>query len=276
MFEIGEEGGEALAAFVGEAAVAFLNVVVAVPRLERTVPDLDVAHAALYEAAGNEHLFRLRGVAVERANGGGFAVDVEGVGRSGLHPKRCLETLDARLEGGVGAGGLVAAVERRGEVELRALGGGIEVGVGEMVDEVGGFAVLRFDVSALVGAREEGGLPVVGTGDGHALGDEDDEAGEVVVFGAEAVGDPRADAGAGHNAGAAIHEAQTVFVDRRIRIHRADHAEIVSVFGRERTEEFADLKAGLAVARETKRRAEGGAGGTLGGEMDGEALAVEF
>ena len=156
LFEIGEEGGEALAAFVGEAAVAFLNVVVAVPRLERTVPDLDVAHAALYEAAGNEHLFRLRGIAVERANGGGFAVDVEGVGRSGLHPKRCLETLDARLEGGVGAGGLVAAVEGGGEVELRALGGGVEVGVGEMVDEVGGFAVLRFDVSALVGAGEEG------------------------------------------------------------------------------------------------------------------------
>ena len=119
-------------------------------------------------------------------------------------------------------------------------------------------------------------MPVVGTGDGHALGDEHDEAGEVLVFGAEAVGDPGADAGAGHNAGAAIHEAETVFVNRRIRIHRADHAEIVSVFGRERTEEFADLKAGLAVARETKRRAEGGAGGALGGEMDGEALAVEF
>lgn len=50
----------------------------------------------------------------------------------------------------------MAAVEGGGEVELRALGGGVEVGVGEMVDEVGGFAVLRFDVSALVGAGEEG------------------------------------------------------------------------------------------------------------------------
>ena len=64
----------------GEAAVVDLDIVVGVPRLADAVPDLDEADPFFEETAGGEELAALGGVAVELANGGGFAGDGECVG----------------------------------------------------------------------------------------------------------------------------------------------------------------------------------------------------
>ena len=54
--------------------------------------------------------------------------------------------------------------------------------------------VLRVDVGALVDAGQEAGLPVLRLLDRVAAGAHGDEAGQVLVLAAQAVGDPRAEA----------------------------------------------------------------------------------
>ena len=55
-----EQGGDGLVALLGQAAVVDFEVVVAVPRLAVAVLDLHEAHAALDQAAGDQHLPGLR------------------------------------------------------------------------------------------------------------------------------------------------------------------------------------------------------------------------
>ena len=274
-FEVGEQSGEALVALLGQLAVVGLEVVVAVPGLEGAVPDLDVADAALDQSAGDEHLPGLGAVAIQLADGSGLLADVEGVAGLGLHAEGGLEGVKAGLERGVGGVLLeVAGIELLEEAELLALERGGKRGIFEIGDELVGLAVEGLDVGALVGTGKEGALPVVRTGDGHAAGDQDDEAGEVGIFGAEAVGDPGADAGPGHDAGTAVEKAEGVFVNGGVGVHRAHHAEVIRVGGGQAVEQLADLEAGLAVAAEGEGGAEGGAGGPLRGVVDGEPAAV--
>lgn len=61
------------------------------------VPDLDDAHAALDEPAGDKELFALLAGAVGGAGGFGFFGDVERVGGLGLHPEGDLVGFEARL-----------------------------------------------------------------------------------------------------------------------------------------------------------------------------------
>ena len=64
------------------------------------------------------------------------------------------------------------------------------MGAADVFDELVEFAVLGVDESALEGSGEEAGLPVFGIFDRHAAGAHGDEAGEVLIFRAEAVEDP--------------------------------------------------------------------------------------
>ena len=62
------------------------------------VPDLDDAHAALDETAGDKELFALLAGAVGGAGGFGFFGDVERVGGLGLHAEAEFERLDAGFQ----------------------------------------------------------------------------------------------------------------------------------------------------------------------------------
>src|SRR3954469_23245836 len=99
-------------------------------------------------------------------------------------------------------------IELREKVELAALLGLVGVLVLDVLDELFDFLVLGVDVGALEDAREEAALPVLGFLDGVAAGAHDDEAGEVLVVGAEAVGDPGAHGGANQAGLAAVHEEE--------------------------------------------------------------------
>jgi hypothetical protein len=75
------------------------------------------------------------------------------------------------------------------------------------------------------------------------------EAGKVLVFAAQAVEEPGAEAGTGESLLARVHlKAGAVVIDV-VRDHRADEAKIVHASGDVR-EQFADGRAALAVARE--------------------------
>ena len=58
-------------------------------------------------------------------------------------------------------------------------------------------------------------------------GHSDDEAGQVLVLGAQAVGDPRAHARPRQRALAAVHQQQRRLVVRDVGVHRADDADVV-------------------------------------------------
>ena len=99
--------------------------------LRAAVDQLDEAHAALGEPAGDEALpaeaVALAALqAVERERRVAFLVEIEDLARLGLHVEGGLEGADARGEIGVaGAGAEVAVVERVGEAELEFLQAGL-------------------------------------------------------------------------------------------------------------------------------------------------------
>lgn len=85
LFEIFEQGADGLVALFGEFAVVHFDVVVIIPRLACTMPDLDEADAAFKQAAGDEDLAGLGALAVHGADVVRFATDIEGVGGIHLH-----------------------------------------------------------------------------------------------------------------------------------------------------------------------------------------------
>ena len=93
-----------------------------------------------------------------------LAVDVEGVGRFGLHAVGQLERLDAGFELGVAA----ARLERCRSLSLRSRSscrrcsaGASQAVVADVLDQLLNVGVLRVDVGALVGARQERRPPVL-------------------------------------------------------------------------------------------------------------------
>ena len=64
---------------------------------------------------------------------------------------------------------------------------------------------------------------------GIAAGAHRDEAGQVLVLGAEAVGDPAPHARADQPRFAAVHQQERRLVIRHVRVHRADDADVVDV-----------------------------------------------
>ncbi len=188
----------------------------------------------------------------------------------GLHAEGQLEGGDAGGEAGVvGAGGFVVFIEGAKEVELLALGCWGEVGIVQVGDgffEVG-------DEGALITGGEECGAPE-GSALGRLAGAEDDEAGEVAAFAAEAVGEPGAETRAREGLFARVHLETCAVVIDIVGDHGADDAEVVGVAG-EVGKQIADFEAGLAVAGEFEWRGEevAGAGALELGHGEWEGLA---
>ena len=238
----------------------------AVPRLPLAVPHLDVAHAALDEPAGDEHLPPLGVVAVAVADMLWLAGDVEGLPRLCLHAPGQLHRGQPGLElWVVVAGGQVPAVERRRQIELAALGIAVEEWVADILDEVLHLPLGGVDVGSLIRAGEKGVAPVLRALDRIPTRAHRHEAGEILIFRPQAVGHPRPDGGADEPAIAAIHEHQRRLVIGDIGVHRANDEEPVGMPGH-RWKQIADLQPALAVATEGERRGERRTGATFGGK----------
>src|SRR5262245_12684384 len=90
-------------------------------------------------------------------------------------------------------------------------------------------------------------------------GADGDEAGQVLVFGAEAIGDPRAHAGADEGVAAGVQFEKRAAVPRVGTMHGPNDAQVVHTTGNVR-EYLADPLAALAVLGEAKRRLQQVAG----------------
>ncbi len=225
-----------------------------VPGLACSVPELHESYAALEQTARYERLPRVNALAVHLFHALRLVGDVEGVGGFHLHAVGQLEGLDSRFDGAVvRVGALVGCIQPAQQVELRSLCAGGLVIVADVLDQFFDAGVLRVDVGALIDAGQETAAPVFGFLDRVAAGAHGDEAGEVLVFGAQAVGDPGADAGAGHLGVAAVHQHERRLVIRHLRLHRANDAQIVRV-PRRLLKQAADLQAAVPVSLEFKRR----------------------
>jgi hypothetical protein len=194
------------------------------------VPDLHEPHAPLDQPAGEEELLALGRVAVGRPHRLGLLVQVEGVRRRGLHLEGDLVGLEPGLEHLVV---LEVArphlVELLHEVHLAALLGRPDVGVADVLDHLLHRRHLRVDARALEHARQEGRAVVGRAPRGQPAVAQRDEAGEVLVLGAEAVHDPRAHARLRDPQRARVHEHGRHLVRRDVRVHRADDRHVVDV-----------------------------------------------
>lgn len=101
------------------------------------------------------------------------------------------------------------------------------------------------DAGALMDGWEEG-VRVVARSAFAGGGHDGDEAGEVFVFGAQAVGDPAPHGGADEVGGAGVEEEGGGAVGHALGVHGVDEAEVVDVLGN-MGKEGADPAAGLAV-----------------------------
>ena len=111
--------------------------------------------------------------------------------------------------------------------------------------------MLRVDERALERAGQKARLPVLGVLDRVAAGAHRDEAGQVLILGAQAVQHPRADARPRLHRVAAVHQHQRRLVIRHLGVHRADHGDVVGVLRRSCANSSLTSSAALAVAAGT-------------------------
>ena len=145
---------------------------------------------------------------------------------------------------------------------------GGQVGVADVLDHLLHRGGLGVDAGTLINAGQERGLVIGGTAQGQATVAQRDEAGEVLVFGAESVDNPRAEAGFGDAQRAGVHEHRGDIVSGNVRPHGADHGEVVGE-GTDFGEHLADFQAGTAHRGELKRRAHGHATAGKGFTIEG-------
>ena len=82
----------------------------------------------------------------------------------------------------------------------------------------------------VVGGQEAAGK-ILQSAARHDAEAEDDEAGQIAVFAAQAVTDPRAEAGPARVVDAGVQEEHAGAVHRQIGLHRADHGQVVGTTG---------------------------------------------
>ena len=112
--------------------------------------------------------------------------------------------------------------------------------------------MFRVDVHALARAGQKSAAPIASRYDRIAVCAHRDEGGQVAIFGAEAVGDPGAKAGAWQAPIATVHQHQGRFMVRDFGMHRADNRHVIDVC-RGLLEEFADPKSGFSTLLELER-----------------------
>ena len=263
VFEVGEQRMQRLVAFGCQFAMPLVVHVVRVPAV---VPDLHEPHATLDQAAGQQQLAALPLLAVEVADVLGLAGEIEGIAGLDLHAKRRLEGLDAAVEDrllGMLRG--ILLVHLAEQVELPPLLTERRRAAADVLDHLLQRHVRRGDAGAAAPWRQKRVAPRPVAASDTALRGKCDQGGEVLVFSAQAVDRPGAQAWPHRCEVAGVHQHLGDLVYRALRNHRADHAEFVGMGG-ELREQFADLHAALAVLLELEWRLL---------QLPGEAVAAD-
>src|SRR5208283_183836 len=112
------------------------------------------------------------------------------------------------------------------------------------------------ELDALVKSGQEAAAPIgIAAAGAFLAGGKDDETGQVLRLAAQAVGDPRADAGPAKDLRPGVHHDLARSVVERIRDHRADDGDIIDYLSQVR-EQLRQFRAALAVSGKLELRAE--------------------
>ena len=275
--EVGEEAGDGAIDFRGEAGMIIGEIFVLIPI---RMSDLDEADTTFTEATSEETLSGEGGgvriiEAVEFFGEGRFAVDVHGIWGLGLHAEGEFEGGDTGLEDGIGGRlGEVLAVDGVEEIELGALADGVVMGIVEILDGGLFYGHIASDGGALVDSGEEGAGPVADSAVAEGWVDRQ-EAGEVLIFGAEPIRNPRAEAGADEGVGTGVEFEQGAPVSFVGAVDGFDDTEIVGA-GPDEGKEVTDHGAAFGAGAEFPGRFSevGGFGKLDAGFFEGQGFSV--
>ena len=251
VFEIGEERVQRLVAFGGQFTVPLVVQVVRVPA---AVPDLHEPHAVLDQPAGQQQLTALPLFPVAFADVLGLAGEVEGVLGFDLHAKRGLERLDAAVEDRLlGMLRRIPLVHLPQQVELPPLLAERRRAAADIFDHLRHRHVPDRNARAAAPGRQKCVAPRPVAAPDTAVRRQGDQGGEVLVFRAQTVDRPGSQARPHAGEVAGVHQHLGDLMHRTLRLHRADHAELVGVRGQLR-EQLADLHPALTVLLELEGR----------------------
>ena len=211
-----------LGAELGEVAA---DIAVVIPAADAHLYEADAGFAELTgEEAGTAELVGvLAAHAVEVEGRLGFLGEVDDLRGGRLHAEGQFHALDHAFHAFIADDiALQLAIHPLDEVEALALDGIAFGDVTKVFDRQALGARRYGQAGALVSGREE--RIVVGP---DALGVDGDEAGEILVLGAEAVTDPGAHRRADFGEGARVELLGSAGVLRIIRVHPAEEADVV-------------------------------------------------
>ena len=224
-FQILEQGGDRLIGLRTQLGQVAADIAVVIPAAHR---HLHKAHAGLAEFARKQTgagvpVGVLAVHAVKFSRGFAFLRDVHDLRRGGLHAEGEFEVLDHAFH-------VRFAVEFADEAAVHALDQSDALALHVVA---GGDVPQILDGRCLVGERdsERGALMNRGEKSGaifaHAAGLDRDEAGQVLIFCAEAVADPRAHGRTHFGKGAGVELQRRSEVLRVVGIHAAQQADVV-------------------------------------------------
>ena len=293
LLEVFDEGGDGLVGgshLGGEAGgdAAALAGAVEVPA---PVEEVHKAHAFFHQAAGEQAVVGEAGFAGLGTVGLDHMFrllrDVHDLGHAGLHAEGQLVLGDAGDGFRMTKLGDLLLIEILQGIEGLAAHGAVHAGgVAHEEDGVAFATALHTLVHAGDEAAAPAALAAAGLG---AAGDEGDEAGQILIFRAEAIGGPGTHGGAALTRVAGEEEQLRRGVIELVRVHGADHADLVGD-GVEVGAGVAHPHAGLAIAgkgargthelgdagREGKAAAfENGVGAVLAAAFDQLGLVVK-
>ena len=250
LFQIGEQCVQRLIGGTAEFAMALVVEVVRVPVV---VIHLHEAHAAFGETTREQELTAHFRIAVQLAHGLRLAREIKGIRRLDLHAEGRLERAHATFEQRI-AGVLLreVLVHRPHQVQLAALLAQRRRAAADVFDHSRDRRVFRRDARAAAPRGEEGVAPLLVAARRGAIGRKRDEAGEILIFRAEPIHRPRADARPHTGELTRVHDELRRLMHAGFRVHGADHAEFVRML-RELWKQFADLHPALPVLFEFER-----------------------
>ena len=267
LLQVDQQRANRLVALPRQPTVIDLDVVVVVPRLSRAMPQLHVPHPAFDQPAGNQDLPGVRPAAIEIVNVLRLARDVEGVGRLHLHAVGQFERLDPRLQLRLVRPLLgVPAVHPLHQVQLPSLLRSRPPRIADVGNQLVDLRMLRVDIRPLKHPGQKRRLPILGVLDRVAPGTHRHEARKILILGPQPIGDPRPHAGPDLRLVAAVHQHQRRFMVGHIRVHRADHAQLIRRFRHVR-KQLADLDPRLPMLLKAKRRGKRRTGLPLGPQV---------
>ena len=173
--------------------MALLDVAVAIPGLACPVPDLHISHPPLDQPPGNQQLAAVWRVAVAVKHVLGLTGDVKGFTSFKLHSPGQFHRGQPGLKLWIVlTTSQMLAVKGRRQLELSPLGFSGKQRMPDAFDQLIGSFLLGVDVGTLKHARQEGAPPVGRATDGITTRAHGNEAGQVLVFGPQAIGHPSA------------------------------------------------------------------------------------